>query len=319
MSTLTFTIDNSASVVAVSGFAFTDSLPAGVVIADPTNASTTCTAGMGDASPGAISFSFVGGSVGAGATCTVQFDVTGLIPGTYVNTTGDLTSSSGNSGTATDTLTILNTSPIANAGGPYLVPEGTDSVVLSGLGSVDAEQPNTSLLYEWDFDNDGLFDDATGFAPTLSGLGSLDGPTTLPVAVRVTDASGETDTAAGTVMIVNVDPTVIVLPEPVPPPAPGPRRGGGATNPPAGAVSFLAMFFDFVGDTHTASVDWGDGVIEPLTVDQLGDTAALGHTYATGGIYTIIVTVTDDDGGVGIGLRTVTVNTGGTGTPRRGR
>ena len=50
--------------------------------------------------------SLAGGSVGAGSTCTVQVNVTSITSGMHVNTTGDLTSSSGNSGTATDTLTV---------------------------------------------------------------------------------------------------------------------------------------------------------------------------------------------------------------------
>jgi uncharacterized repeat protein (TIGR01451 family) len=36
----------------------------------------------------------------------VQVDIVGTTPGAHVNTTGDLTSSSGNSGTANDTLTV---------------------------------------------------------------------------------------------------------------------------------------------------------------------------------------------------------------------
>lgn len=106
VSTLTLTVDNSASAVAASGLSFVDNFPAGLVIADPTNAATTCVGGMGDASPGATSFSFAGGSVDAGASCTVQVDVTSDSGNVYVNTTGDLTSSSGNSGPASDTLTV---------------------------------------------------------------------------------------------------------------------------------------------------------------------------------------------------------------------
>ena len=104
VSTLTFTIDNSAGVFAADSFGFTDNFPAGVVIADPTNASTDCS-GMGDATAGASSFSFVG-SVAAGSSCTIELDVTSSTQGDHVNTTGDLTSTSGNSGTATDTLTV---------------------------------------------------------------------------------------------------------------------------------------------------------------------------------------------------------------------
>ena len=67
---------------------------------------------MGDAAPGSTSFSFAGGTVGAESSCTIQFDVTSVLPDTYVNTTDDLTSSSGNSGTASDTLTVTAIPPV---------------------------------------------------------------------------------------------------------------------------------------------------------------------------------------------------------------
>ncbi len=106
-STLTFTIDNSASTLIASGLAFTDNLPAGMVIANPSsNASTTCTGGTLTAIAGSGTITYTGGSVAAGASCTVQVDVEGSSEGSHVNTTGDLTSSSGNSGTATATLTV---------------------------------------------------------------------------------------------------------------------------------------------------------------------------------------------------------------------
>ena len=56
-----------------------------------------------------------------------------------------------------------------------------------------------------------------------------------------------------------------------------------------------------VEDTHEVVVDWGDGTTE--TIVAAGDLVAspdlsgTQHTYAAGGIYTITVTVTDDDGG----------------------
>ena len=58
------------------------------------------------ATPGAGVITYTGGSVGAGASCTVEADVTSSTVGTHVNTTGDLTSSKGNSGTASDNLTV---------------------------------------------------------------------------------------------------------------------------------------------------------------------------------------------------------------------
>ncbi len=65
-----------------------------------------------------------------------------------------------------------------------------------------------------------------------------------------------------------------------------------------GTVSVSGTFSDVdVSDTHSATVDWGDGTVESLTVDQLEDTLAGGHTYGSGGIYTVTVTIDDGNGG----------------------
>ena len=105
-STLTFTIDNTASTLAATSLTFTDNLPAGVIVATSPNDSTTCTGGTLGAVAGTGTITYFGGSVAAGAYCTIQVDVTSSVPGTHMNTTGDLTSSSGNSGTATNSLTV---------------------------------------------------------------------------------------------------------------------------------------------------------------------------------------------------------------------
>jgi hypothetical protein len=136
-STLVFTIDNSASGLAAASLDFADNLPAGVVVNTPPNASTTCTGGTLTAVAGASVVSYTGGSVAAGATCTVQVDVTSDIVGVYVNTSGDLTSSIGNSGPATDTLTVnpaaaLPTAiPTINEWGMIIF------MVLAGLGAIN--------------------------------------------------------------------------------------------------------------------------------------------------------------------------------------
>ncbi len=106
VSTLTFTIDNTASALAASALDFTDNLPAGVVVAAPANASTTCAGGTLTAMSGTGVVTYSGGSVPAMDSCEVQVDVTSSVSGVFVNTSGDLTSSSGNSGTANDTLTV---------------------------------------------------------------------------------------------------------------------------------------------------------------------------------------------------------------------
>ena len=128
ISTLTFTIDNSASSLAATGLDFTDNLPAGVTVANPSNAATTCGGSVtAVAASGAVSFT--GGSVGAGATCTVSADVTSSVPGGHVNTSGNLTSSGGDSGTATDTLTVEPPPAFTKAFAPDGIASGDTSTL----------------------------------------------------------------------------------------------------------------------------------------------------------------------------------------------
>jgi len=137
VSTLTFTIDNSASAVATSALDFTDVLPAGVVIATPGNASTTCLGGTLTATDGSGMVAYTGGTVAAGVSCTVTVDVTATAAGALVNTSGDLTSSSGNSGPATDTLTANPQPGFAKAFAP-------NPIVVGGVSTLTFTVDNTA-------------------------------------------------------------------------------------------------------------------------------------------------------------------------------
>jgi Ca2+-binding RTX toxin-like protein len=62
-------------------------------------------------------------------------------------------------------------------------------------------------------------------------------------------------------------------------------------------------------DTHQAEVDWGDGTVEPLAVEQ-GDGTAVAtgeHTYARPGRYDVTIRIADDDGGADSGSDTVNI------------
>ncbi|MCB0207993.1 MAG: DUF11 domain-containing protein [Anaerolineae bacterium] len=109
VSTLIFTI--TAGTTPVTDLAFTDTLPAGVTIADPANATTSCTDGILTAPDGGDTISLSNGSVGASGSCTVSVDVTSSTVGTHSNTSGDLTSSEGNSGTAAADLIVATNRP----------------------------------------------------------------------------------------------------------------------------------------------------------------------------------------------------------------
>ncbi len=110
-STLTYTIDNSAETVPATSLAFTHTLAGDVVLASPPSATTDCTGGAVTATGGGTSVTFSGGSVGGPGTCTVTVNVTKTLAGSTDLTTGDLTSSAGNSGTATAALAVDSDAP----------------------------------------------------------------------------------------------------------------------------------------------------------------------------------------------------------------
>ena len=48
---------------------------------------------------------------------------------------------------------------------------------------------------------------------------------------------------------------------------------------------------------HTAIIDWGDGKITSALINETAGSFSGAHAYATGGIYDILVTLSDDNGG----------------------
>jgi hypothetical protein len=91
---------------------------------------------------------------------------------------------------------------VASAGGPYFAPQGL-SVILKGAGSSNA---SGALQYAWDFNGDGLFDDATGPNPTFSTAGLPLGAR--QISLRITDSLSRTDVS---VAVMNVSPPVLYV------------------------------------------------------------------------------------------------------------
>jgi predicted GH43/DUF377 family glycosyl hydrolase len=211
-------------------------------------------------------------------TYTPDADYHGSDSFTY--TVDDDDGATSNEATVTVTINDVNDPPVAVAGGPYTNINEGDSVTLDASASSDPD--DNIVLYEWDLDNDGEYDDATGVTTDVV----FDDNGTFTVGLRVTDEFGESDTDTAQVTVVNVAPTV--------------HAGADQTVDEGTTVALDPATFDDPGtaDTHTATIDWGDGSSPEAGVVTESDgsgTVAGSHVYADNGTYTVQVCVTDDD------------------------
>lgn len=104
-----------------------------------------------------------------------------------------------------------NSAPVASAGGPYQIQAG-QTVTLSASAS-DAD-PGQALSYSWDLNNDGVYTDAYGIAPTIPwwqllqlGVGPALG--NYPIRVRVSDGFTSTIASATGISILNTPPNAL--------------------------------------------------------------------------------------------------------------
>jgi uncharacterized repeat protein (TIGR01451 family) len=105
---LSFTITNPNSVVALAGIAFTDPLPAGLVVSTPNGLAGTCGAGSITAVSGTQSITLAGGTIPASGSCTFSVNVTAASAGNQVNTTGTVSATNGGTGnSATSSINVL--------------------------------------------------------------------------------------------------------------------------------------------------------------------------------------------------------------------
>jgi uncharacterized repeat protein (TIGR01451 family) len=116
---LTFTIQNNNTTTALTGVAFTDTLPAGLVISTPNGLTGTCGAGTITATAGTNVISLSGGTIAASSSCTFSVNVTGIAAGTQNNTTGNVTSAEGGTGgTASASINVVAPPSIAKVFNP---------------------------------------------------------------------------------------------------------------------------------------------------------------------------------------------------------
>ena len=102
---LTFTVTNPNAGSGLTGIAFTDTLPAGLVFSNPPGVINTCN-GVVTAANNTTAFSLTGGTLAAGASCTITVTVYGVADGVFTNTTSTISSSGGVGLAATAPITV---------------------------------------------------------------------------------------------------------------------------------------------------------------------------------------------------------------------
>ena len=179
--------NQNTAAVALTALAVTDALPAGVTLAPAPNGVTTCGAGTVTAIAGAASFALAGGTLAAGAVCTVDVTVTSTSVATHTNTipASAVTSAEGSTNLtpASADLTVVAPSPVSLT--KAFVPA---SIVSGGTSTLTIGVVNTAAN-----------------AIALSGLGLTD---TLPAGVTIAPAPNASTTCAGTVSAVAGGATV---------------------------------------------------------------------------------------------------------------
>ena len=189
-------------------------------------------------------------------------------------------------GSAVATITVANAAPavaVAPLEEPALIVEGGS---FAGVATVtDASEADTHTAEaDWG-DGSGPQPAAVKGDRTAKLNHEYADDGTYTVTVTVTDDDGGVGVGTTTVTVENAPPVVDV----------GPHATVGSGVP----LSRTGSFSDPGADTFTAVVDYGEGAGPETLTLGLDRTFTLSHTYASDGIYTIKVAVTDDDGGVG--------------------
>ncbi len=204
----------------------------------------------------------------------------------------------------TDDVTIniidINDPPVVDAGGPYTVPEGS-TVDLDEATAFDPD--GDDLIIQWTPETQ--LTNADQIHPTFKGID--DAVDTLTV--TVTDPFGEQDSAQTQVTTTNVAPATDLGADEIINENDVFQRSG------------LTYFDPGLLDTHSATVDYGDGSGEQeLTLQPIDSETGIGsfelsHRYidddpsgTPSDTYTITVTIEDDDLGSTTETLNVTVN-----------
>lgn len=257
-STLTFTLSNSNS-IPLTGASFTDSLPTGVEVAAPPNASNTCTATW---APGAgeTSLTFSGGTIPANGSCTAQVDVIATTAGPHVNVSGYLSTTQSGTNTnslATDTLVALKPPTIDKQFAPNPIIANGISTLTFTITNVNQNDAISGVKFSDTFPTSpAAMVAASTPNPTYSGCGAGTFGTVNAGATSVSFTGGTI--AAGGTCTATIDVTV---------------PSNGTYNNTSGAVTYLINGVDVGTDTASDSLVVTDPTPAIGLTKQVSDSA----------------------------------------------
>ncbi len=180
--TLTFMAINTNTTASLSGVAFTDPLPAGLVVSTPNGLTGTCGGGSITATAGGASVALSDAALSAGTSCNFSVNVTGTAAGTKNNITTTVASNEGGAGpAATATLYVVAPPSLALSVGTTLIPlNGSTTLRYTITNPVANTAPLTGVRFTHNFPADllvaspnGLTSNCGGTPVAVAGSGSV--------------------------------------------------------------------------------------------------------------------------------------------------
>jgi len=227
-------------------------------------------------------------------------DIQGLSPSTTYNFRVHSSDAAGNAAVSADNIfTTSNAAPIVSS--LTATPSSGSAPLTSTLSAVASDQNGSIVLYEWDFDGDGNFDQNTGATSSVVYTYNTGGA--FQPRVKVTDNGGATTISQPATVTVssagNQPPTISSV-------TPSPSSG---TAPMTTSINVSASD----SDGYITQYEWdfdGNGTIDATTTSK-----PVSHIFNETGDYTLFVRVTDNLGATAINHATVNVNAPVTPTP----
>ncbi len=193
-----------------------------------------------------------------------------------------VTDDDGASGLDTVVVTVLQDVPVLNAGADTSV----DINKVVTLGGTATQKFGTIVMWKWDFDGDGKYDDSSATSPTMSH--TYTHATAYNAKLYARDDDGNVDTAIRVVTVTNIPPTVTAV-----------CKDNGKDTvliSPNDSVTFVGSAKD--PDSTSETYFWdinGDGIYE----DSGATLTTIGYRYSVDGVYNVVLKVRDDDGASG--------------------